>query len=229
MLRRQNAALYRGQAGELVQLVVRQQGNNGTESAQFEYNGNFVPTQNFGGHPSGTFSLLAGNHSFEVGVVFDPSATAARYDLFQVDAGGGLAPLNASVRSSQSTPVIGFTINGTAAAAPAFAAAGTPPMSPRAERAKPAPRPANARKKTAAKKKAAARKGTARKGGSKKPATRKTLPSAKNAKAKKSAARKSAPANKDSARKAASKGHAARKPVRRTTRAMSSRKRKGRR
>jgi hypothetical protein len=174
-----------------VQLVVRQLGNNGTESAQFEYNGGSIPTQDFGGHPSGTFSLLAGNHSFQVGVVFDPSATAARYDLFQVDEGGGLAPLNASVRSSQSAPVIGFTINGTAAAAPAFAAAGTPSMSPRAEGAKPAPRPARARKKAAAKKKVAAKKG--------------------------------------SARKAASKRRAAKKPVRRTTKATSSRKRKGRR
>src|SRR5258705_1534543 len=106
MLKRQNAALYQGQTGEEVQLVVRQQGNNGTESAQFEYDGNPVPPQDFGGHPSGTFSLLGGNHSFEVGVVFDPNATAARYDLFQVDAGGGLAPLNASVRSSQASPLI---------------------------------------------------------------------------------------------------------------------------
>ena len=163
MLKRINAALYVGNRGEQSELFVIAQGNGGAETATFEYNNAVLPPHPVQGHPGCSFTLDPGVHQFECIVVFNPGSPAARYDLFQVDEGGGLAPLNANVRSDQSSPLIGFTINGATVAAPAFAAAGARAMSPRAAKGKEKPAKKAAPKKAAAKKGKAAKKRAAKK------------------------------------------------------------------
>ena len=153
MLRRVNAALYEGDLGEHVELLVIQQGNGGVETASFEYNGIVLPAHPIQGHPGCEFTVVSGTHQFECIVVFNPAAQpTGRYDLFEVNSAGGQTALNKSVTAADPTPLIGFGIDAVAvalAARPASLPRGAAPVRPAAPVQ---PRPATKVRKRAAKK-----------------------------------------------------------------------------
>jgi hypothetical protein len=113
MLTRVTGALFEGDAGDDVQLVVRAQNNNGTEAATFEYAEALLTTETIQGHPGCSFTLEPSIHQFETIVVFAANAPAsARYDLLQVNSAGGLTLLGESVVNGGGSPLIGFGIDG---------------------------------------------------------------------------------------------------------------------
>ena len=181
MLRRVNAALFEAPPGARVQLVVDSQQNNGVKDARFEYAGNTLPRQTILGLPGCTVPVANSSELLEVGVVFDPAAPGtARYDLFEVENGVPNA-LQKSVKHSDSTPLISFTIDPVAVPAvvtgmaPAMAAAGPPNAAPAPKRAKKRGRKAaaKAKRKTKTTKKNTTKKNTTKAAARRRPASRK--------------------------------------------------------
>lgn len=188
MLRRITFDRYEADLGDQIDIVAQSQGNNGVNDARFEYANAILPRQVIQGRPGATFVVLPGRNRVQAVVAFDPGASAAaRYDLFEVDNVGGLSDLRQHVTKIDSSPLIGFAVEGVAAAA--AAAAGVTRGMPRAEAA--VPLPPQPKKKAAARKKAkapAATKRTTRKG-TKRPVARKAT---RKRAASKAATRKSA-------------------------------------
>ena len=119
MLRRINAGLYEEDEGRDIELAVKAQNNNGTESAQFDYDSNVLNQDTVQGLPGCRFKVKAGTRQFRALVTFDPAAPpTARYDLFQVNAAGALIPVGKSVTNTFGTPLIGFGIDGVSVAVP---------------------------------------------------------------------------------------------------------------
>lgn len=163
MLTRIGADRFAAPTGQQIQVVSRSRNNNGTNDARFEYNGAVLPRQTIQGLPGCTFTVVTATQTFEAVVAFDPAAPAtARYDLFEVDPGGGLLDLQEDAFAGD--PLINFGITGEAAAAAATRA-----------RRSAAPAPA-----TTAKRKARAKRATAKK---KKASSRKRVPPKKKARA----------------------------------------------
>jgi hypothetical protein len=134
MLRRVHAALFEEDAGLGIELAVVARNNNGTESARFDYDSTVLPPDIVHGHPGCRFVVRPNLRGFRVLVVFDPGAPAtARYDLHQVNSAGALMPVGKSVTKSAATPLIGFSLDGVAAAL--VAGAPPPPPPPAASRA----------------------------------------------------------------------------------------------
>jgi hypothetical protein len=131
MLRRVNAALFEAPAGAPIQVVAEAQGNNGVSDARFEYAGQILPRETILGLPGCSFTVTDFSEGLQAVVVFDPAAPgSARYDLFEIE-NGVKSALHKSVKHSESSPLISFTIDPVplAAAEPARAAA---PRLPRA-------------------------------------------------------------------------------------------------
>ena len=115
MLKRVTAALYVEDAGAHVQLAVIATNNKGVEDARFEYDGDVLPRGTLDSHPACRFDVKAGSHQLRVIVAFHPDARdTAHYDLLQVNDGGALQPVGASVTKAASAPIIGFGIDGVA-------------------------------------------------------------------------------------------------------------------
>jgi hypothetical protein len=184
MLRRVSPALFEAPAGQRIQIVTRSQSNDGVNAARFEYGGTvLMPPQVIGGLPGCTFTIAPSGlrKRFEALVVFSPNAgDSARYDLFEVTAGGGEVDLQEHVSKGDSAPLIDFVIEGTAGPA------GAPP--PPGPAGAPAPVRAKRPRRAAKKKKAAA----ARK------KTKKTAPKRKPAATKRKAPKKKATVRKKS-------------------------------
>jgi hypothetical protein len=155
MLRRVNAGLYEEDESADVELAVKAANNGGVEAATFDYDSAILPPHPIEGHPGCQFTVNGGIRQFRVLVVFNPAAPAsARYDLFQVNGAGVLVPVaGKSVTNNGGTPLIGFGIDGLAAAADAGKRAG------RRKARKPSrPKPKKTMARRAAKKKPVARK-----------------------------------------------------------------------
>ena len=145
MLQRISADRFETPAGQRVQLVLRSSQNNGITSGAFHYAGQPLNGETIQGRPGCSFLPVAGVQQFRVHVDFDPNASSARYDLFEIDqASGAELDLQEHRLASDFGAIIGFGVKG------------TPPMTRRA-----APRKA-------------ARKGTTKKKRAGKKATRKT-------------------------------------------------------
>jgi hypothetical protein len=113
MLKRVNAGLFEGRAGEQVQIVCRSQNNNGVNDARFEYDEVVLPRETLAGLPGCTFTLRRSIRRFEAMVGFEQSAgDSARYDLFEIDESGGQIDLQEFVRKIDSSPLIDFAIDG---------------------------------------------------------------------------------------------------------------------
>ncbi len=113
MLRRVNAGLYEEDDGADVQLAVKATNNGGVEAAQFDYDSTVLAQDVVDGFPGCRFTVRSGTRQFRALVTFSPSASAtARYDLFQVNPAGTLAPVGKSVTNNGGTPLIGFGIAG---------------------------------------------------------------------------------------------------------------------
>jgi hypothetical protein len=113
MLRRVNAGLYEEDEGSDVELAVKATGNGGMEAALFDYDSTVLDQDVVDGFPGCRFTVGGGTRQFRALVAFSPAASAsARYDLFQVNAAGTLAPVGKSVTNSGGTPLIGFGIAG---------------------------------------------------------------------------------------------------------------------
>lgn len=124
MLRRINAGLYEEDEGRDIELAVKAQNNNGTESAQFDYDSNVLNQDTVQGLPGCRFRVKPGTRQFRALVAFDPAAPpTARYDLFQVNAAGTLIAVGKSVTNTFGTPLIGFGIDGVSGAVPVGAEA----------------------------------------------------------------------------------------------------------
>jgi hypothetical protein len=172
MLKRVNAALYEANRGEQVELFVVARGNGGSETATFEYSNAGLSPHPVQGHPGCSFTLDPGTHQFECIVVFNPASPAARYDLFEVNSAGGSTALNKNITAADPTPIIGFAIDGVAAAdalaagpSRGLARGGAAPRDPRTAKAakkKPAKAKAKAKKKARATSKRAGTKAKAR-------------------------------------------------------------------
>jgi hypothetical protein len=119
MLRRINAGLYEEDEGRDIELAVKAQNNNGTESAQFDYDSTVLNQDTVQGLPGCRFRVKPGTRQFRALVAFDPAAPpTARYDLFQVNEAGTLIPVGKSVTNTFGTPLIGFGIGGVSVAVP---------------------------------------------------------------------------------------------------------------
>ena len=120
MLTRVGADRFSAPSGQQIQIVSRSRNNNGTNDARFEYNGVLLPRETIQGLPGCTFSVVPSTQTFEAIVAFDPGAPpTARYDLFEVDLGGGLIDLQEDAFPID--PLINFGITGEGAAAGAAA------------------------------------------------------------------------------------------------------------
>ncbi|HUS08686.1 MAG TPA: hypothetical protein VMZ52_20445 [Bryobacteraceae bacterium] len=113
MLRRVTGG-FEGPSGSQVQIVALAANNNGVEAATFEYAETILTPEVIQGHPGCTFTLAAGVEIFETLVIFNPGASAGRYDLFEVDA-GNLVDLNRAILTSNNDPTLSFRIRGVAA------------------------------------------------------------------------------------------------------------------
>lgn len=161
MLRKINETLFSAPRGRTIQLVVESQGNNTVNEARFEYAGEQLDPERIGGLPGCTFTVADTREILEAGVVFAGGVTGARYDMFEVE-NGVRSPLDKSVRSSEASPIIAFTIRPDAAPLGMAAAPGAPPPAMKQPAAKKKKKKAAAKKKTA-KKKAATKKAAAKK------------------------------------------------------------------
>lgn len=142
MLRRINAGLFEEDEDADIELAVQSQGNNGTQSAQFDYDQNVLNQDTVQGFPGCRIRVRSGIRQFRALVVFDPAAPpTARYDLFQVNAAGTLTAVGKSVANTGGTSLIGFGIDGVAVAVPVGVA---PPRGIAPGRRKAAKRPKRA-------------------------------------------------------------------------------------
>jgi hypothetical protein len=117
MLKRVNAGLFEEVEGADIELAVKATNNGGTEDAIFDYGGTDPGRAVVDGHPGCRFTVKTGPLQFKAFVAFSPSAPAsARYDLFQINAAGTLAPVGKSVTNigGSATSLIGFGIAGVA-------------------------------------------------------------------------------------------------------------------
>lgn len=167
MLVRIGADRFAAPVGQQTQIVSRSRNNNGVNDARYEYNGTVLQRQTIQGLPGCTFTVVAATQTFEAVVAFDPATAAtARYDLFEVDPGGGLLDLQEDAFPAD--PVINFGITGEPAAAAAVRAGVTRAGAARAGRARENRAPARKRAAARKRQKAAPRKGTARRSAAKK-------------------------------------------------------------
>ena len=131
MLREITFDRYGGIEGDRIQVVTQSQNNNGVNDARFEYAGNVLPREVIQGLPGASFTVEAGRKRFQAVVAFDPAAgNGARYDVFEVDAAGGLTDLRQHVSKADSSPLVGFAVEGVP-----VAVAAAPKSMPRAVRA----------------------------------------------------------------------------------------------
>lgn len=143
MLKRINAGLFEEGEGSDIELAVKAQNNNGTESAQFDYDSNVLGQDTVQGLPGCRFRVKPGTRQFRALVTFDPAAPpTARYDLFQVSASGTLISVGKSVTNTFGTPLIGFGIAGMPVAVLAGAGGGRREMPKPLTRARPETTPA---------------------------------------------------------------------------------------
>lgn len=158
VLKKINGTDYEGAAGAEVTIVAVSQNNNGVEQAFYEYDGQTPDAATFQGHPGCKFVLKTGRKMFETLVVFAPGFPNARYDLFEVDA-GGLVDLQKGRTASDPNGRIGMRITGLV---PALAGAPPPPAKAAAKKATAQKAPAKKAPQKAAKKpaKKAAKKAT---------------------------------------------------------------------
>jgi hypothetical protein len=154
MLRRITFDRYEADLGDQIQIVAKARNNNGVNDARFEYASSVLPREVIQGLPGATFTVLAGRNRVQAVVAFDPGAGGtARYDLFEVDASGGLSDLRQHVSQIDSAPLVGFAVEGV-------------PVGAAVTRGMPIARrsvPARAGRKTAARKKTTGRTATAKK------------------------------------------------------------------
>jgi hypothetical protein len=115
MLREIDPGLFEGATDSTVRIAAIAQNNNGTKTARFRYGSTSLTTEDVEGNDGCEFKLIDGINQFKVGVVFDPSAPNARFDLFQVNDAGVLEPLGLGVSAQDATARIAFGINGVVA------------------------------------------------------------------------------------------------------------------
>jgi hypothetical protein len=115
MLREIDPGLFEAPLGSDVQLAVIAQNNKGTETARYRYGSSSLTTESVHGHDGCSFTVSAGTHQLKAGVVFDPDAPDASYELFQVNDAGVLESLNLNVTASDPTARIAFGIDGVGA------------------------------------------------------------------------------------------------------------------
>ena len=154
MLRRVTSDRYEADEGDRIQIVTKAQNNNGVNDARFEYDSNVLPRETIQGLPGASFTVAKGRKRFQAVVAFDAGAKAgARYDVFEVDEVGGLTDLRQHVSKIDSSPLVGFAVEGVSVAVPVGAgpigmAAARPPVKAKKAAAKKASR-TTARKRTA--------------------------------------------------------------------------------
>jgi hypothetical protein len=165
MLIRVAPRFFQASTGDTVTIAAVARNNNGFEGATYQYAGVVLTGTQVQGHPACQFTIAHGVDTLTALLLFDPTAPAAVYDVFEVDAAGNFLPLvDAPASAGRLTQ---FQIDGLPVASPAAARLGAaararvgaaqpmaanaavnvppPPAAPRATRKRAARKPAAAK------------------------------------------------------------------------------------